>query len=129
MDPITLILTGLATGAALVAKGTLTAASQGAYDTLKARIQHKFAGYPVAETVLAQYSQKPKVWEAPLKDALAETGADKDQEIIQAASRFMALANSPQATRGKFNTQITGDIHGFVMGDHATVTMAFGGKR
>ncbi len=128
MDPLTLILTALVAGAAA---GTQSTAAEGIKDTyhgLKALIQRKFAGKPDAELALLKHEEKPEVWKAPLKDALIETAADRDEEIIKEAQKLMALVNPQQAAIGKFNTQITGNVQGFVAGDNAQVTMTFGEK-
>jgi len=128
MDVMTLILTALTTGAALVAKATASEAIKDAYKGLKARLQRKFTGKPDAELVLAKHEAKPEVWEAPLKDALTEAAAHQDEEVIQAAQKLMALVNPQQAATGKYNVQITGNVQGFVQGDNAKVDMTFGGK-
>lgn len=85
MDPITLILTALITGTAKAAGD----AAPDAYKGLKALIQKKFAGKPEAEMALAQHEEKPKIWEAPLKEALAESAVDKDEEILKAAQALL----------------------------------------
>ena len=85
MDPITVILTALVTGAAKVAGDAIPDAYQG----LKALIQKKFAGKPDAEMALAKHEEKPKVWEEPLKEALVESGVDQDQEILKAAQALL----------------------------------------
>ena len=128
MDPITLILTALATGATFVAKETVSEAIKDAYHGLKARIQRKFAGKPDAELVLAKHEEKPEIWKAPLTDALIETAADQDEEIIKAAQKLMTLVNPQQAAMGKYNVQITGDVQGFIQGNNVQVTMTFGDK-
>jgi len=128
MDPITLILAALAAGAVAGVQATASEAIQDAYQSLKALVQHKFADKPEAELALAKHAEKPEIWEAPLKDALTQTGADKDKEIIKAAQALMTLVNPQQAAVGKFNVQITGNIQGFVQGDNTQVTMTFDDK-
>ena len=128
MDPITLILTALAAGAAAGAQNTVSEAIKGAYRGLKTLVQRKFAGKPDAELVLAKYEEKPEVWEEPLKDALIEAATDQDEEIIKAAQKLMVLVNPQQAATGKYSVQITGNVQGFVQGDNAQVTMTFNDK-
>jgi hypothetical protein len=129
MDPITLILTALASGAPLVAKGVAGEVIKDAYNSLKARIQDKFTGKPDAELTLAKHEEKPEVWEAPLKEALVEADVDQDQPLIEAAQKLLELVNPQQAAMGKYNVQITGDVQGFVQGDNAHVEMTFGGDK
>jgi len=129
MDPITLILTALATGATAGASATATEAVKDSYNGLKTLIKRKFKKKkkPEAEIVLNKHEEKPNVWEAPLKEALVETATDKDVKIIRAAQKLMALVNPQQAAMGKFNVQIIGsNVQGFIQGDNANVTMNFG---
>lgn len=127
MEPTTLIISALAAGATA---GLTDAASQvvkDAYTGLKALIQKRFAGKPEAEMALVQHEKKPEVWEVPLKDALAETGADQDEVIIQKAQELLKLIQPQQVGMGKYNVQI-GEAQGVVIGDWAKVDMRFGDK-
>ncbi len=128
MDPITLVLTALAAGAAAGVQEVAGKAIKDAYQGLKSLLQKKFGDKPEAEMVLDKYEEKPAIWEAPLKDALKTTKADQDEEIIKAAQSLLSLANPQQAALGKYNVQITGDVQGFVQGDNANVDMTFGDK-
>lgn len=76
---------------------------------------------------LAQHEKKPEVWEAPLKDALVETGAEEDEAILQAADKLLKLVQPQQVGTGKYNVQI-GEAQGVVIGDQAQVEMTFGQK-
>lgn len=60
MDPITLIVTALAAGAALGLKDSASAAVQDAYAGLKALVRKRLAGRQDAELVLARYEQAPQ---------------------------------------------------------------------
>jgi hypothetical protein len=128
MDPLTLILTALGTGAAFLAKQAASEAVKDAYQALKTRLQQKFADKPEATVALAKYADKPDVWRAPVHEALTETAADQDRELITAAQQLLALVDPQQAAMGKYNVQIAGQVQGFVQGDHAQVTMTFGDK-
>lgn len=126
MEPTTtLILTALAAGATAAAKDTASQAIKDGYAGLKSLIQKKFAGKAEAEMALTKHEEKPKVWEEPLKDALAETAANQDEEIIQQARQLLTLINPQQASQGKYNIQI-GEGKGIVIGDNAQVTQNFG---
>jgi hypothetical protein len=125
MEPTSLILAALAAGAAAAAKDTASQAIKDAYAGLKALVQKRFADKPEAETALAQHEKKPDVWKEPLKDALTENGAIKDEEIIRQAQQVMKLVNPQQASQGKYNIQI-GEGKGIVIGDNAQVTQNFG---
>jgi hypothetical protein len=114
MDPVSLILQALVTGATKVAGDSV----QDAYKGLKNLIQRKFAGKSGAENVLAKHEEKPEDWKEPLKEELVAVGADKDEEIINKAQELMKLANPQEAAQGKYNIKaeqikgIVGDISG-----------------
>lgn len=127
MEPITLIVSALVAGATAALKETTSQAVKDAYSGLKALIQKHFAGKPEAEMALGQHEKKPEVWEAPLKNALAETGADKDEAILQAAEKLLKLVQPQQVGTGKYSVQI-GEAQGVVIGDQAQVEQHFGEK-
>lgn len=128
MEPIAMILTALASGTAAAAKETVSEAVKDAYHGLKALIQRKFADKPDAELVLTKYEQKPEVWAAPLREALTEAAADRDEAIIKAAQKLMTLATPQHAAVSKYQVDIAGSVQGFVQGDNAQVTMTFADK-
>lgn len=125
MEPITLILTALAAGAASGATAVASEAIKDGYDGLRTLVQRKITGNADAEHALTKYEAKPDVWEAPLKDELIQAQADQDEEIIRAAQQVLTLVNPQQAALGKYSVQITGNVQGFVQGDHAHVTQTF----
>ncbi len=125
MDPVTLIVTALAAGAAAALKDTASQAVKDAYAGLRALVQQRLAGKPAAETALAQYEAKPKVWEEPLKDGLAEAGAGEDAALLESAQRLLKLVQPQQAAQGKYNVQI-GEARGTVIGDNVHVTQNWG---
>ena len=125
MDPITLILTALISGATASVKDTASQAVKDTYNGLKTLIQSKLAGRSAAETALAQFEEDPDVWKAPLEKELNKAGIAQDKEIIDTAQRVMTLVQPQQAAQGKYNVQITGNVHGFASGDHQTVHMNF----
>ncbi len=126
MDPTTLILTALATGASEVLKDTATQAVKDAYDGLKALIKRKFKGNSDAEMILRRHEQQPETWKAPLEEELDQTDVAQDQEVLAAAQKVMTLIQPQQAAMGKYNVQITGNVQGFAQGDNQQVTMHFG---
>ncbi len=109
MEPISLILSALATGAA-------QAIGQNAYQSLKELIKRKFESFGKAGAgyVLEQHEKNPEVYEAPLKAELAEVGVDHDEEIIQKAQELLKQLKPEEAAAGKFNIKVEGDIKGIV---------------
>ena len=98
MDPITLILTALVAGAAKTAGD----AAPDAYKGLKALIQKKFAGKPVAEAMLEEHEKDPEIYAAPLKKNLVEAGVHQDEEILKAAQALLEQLK-PEAATGTIN--------------------------
>ena len=127
MDPITLILTTLVTGAAAAFKPTAEQAVKDAYAGLKTLLQHKFAGKPAAEVALTEYEKKPDIWKAPLEAAIKETGTDQDQKIIAAAEKLAQLARELQGAKiSTFQASSSGDYSPVTQtGDHSPVTQTF----
>jgi len=121
MDPITLILTALVAGTAKAAGD----AAPDAYNGLKALIQKKFAGKPEAEMALTKHEEKPKVWEEPLKEALTESGVDKDEEILKAAQELLKQLEPQAAAAGKFNLNVAGDFKGVAGDNSGTINQRF----
>lgn len=124
MEPTTLIVSAMVAGATSALKETASQAAKDTYAALKAFIQRRFVGRPEAEMALAQYEARPDVWQARLKDALADTGADKDKAILDQAEKLLNLIQPQQVGTGKYNIQI-GKGQGVVIGDHAKVNMKF----
>ena len=126
MDPVSLILTALAAGAAASVQATTTDAVKDAYNGLKTLLRRKFAGKPKAEVVLAEHEDDPETYEKPLRKVLVQEHIDADTEIVEEAQKLMSLIQPQQVSLGKFNIHIAGDVQGFQQGDHAEQTNYFG---
>ncbi len=125
MDPITLIISALLSGASAGLKDTATQSVKDAYAGLKGLIQHRFHGRNEAEVALAQHEAKPEVWALALREELAQAGADRDEEILGAARRLLTLLDPAGAAGSKYRVRFTGPVQGVVVGDHAQVTQTF----
>jgi hypothetical protein len=117
MDPITLIVTALAAGAALGVKDTASSAVKDAYAGLKALVRKRLAGRPDAEVVLARHEQAPQTWQAPLTAELGEARADQDPGLVAAAQALMNLVDEAGARGGKYTVDVRGG-QGVQIGDH-----------
>src|SRR5579872_324701 len=126
MDPLTLILTALGTGAAAGGQAVASDAIKDAYAGLRSLIQQKFSGKRGAELALTEHENDPTTWEAPLKKALVQAQVDQDKEIIEAAQKMMTLIQPQQAAMGKYNVQVAGNVQGYAQGDYQQVNMNFG---
>ena len=117
MDPITLIVTALAAGAALGAQDTVSAMVKDVYAGLKALVKKRLGDGPGAELVLAKHEQAPETWQAPLMAELAETGADGDRDLIAAAQALLDLLAEAEGRPGKYTVDARG-TQGVQIGDH-----------
>ncbi len=97
MDPTTLIVTALATGAATSMQETTSTAIKDAYAGLKALLLRKFAHEPKALTTVMEYEADSDTYEKPLKKALSTTRLDQDEEVLAAAQHLMTLIHPQQA--------------------------------
>jgi hypothetical protein len=116
MDPITLIVTALAAGAAVGTQDTVSAMVKDAYAGLKALARRRLGGGPGGELVLTKHEQAPETWQAPLMAELAETGADGDRDLIAAAQALLDLIGESRGA-GKYAVDAR-DAMGVQVGDH-----------
>jgi hypothetical protein len=116
MDPVSMILSALVASAA-------DNVAQDACSGLKNLIKRRFEKQGKAEAgyVLDKHQEKPEAWQEPLKEELIQAGADRDEEILQAAKKLLELANAEKSAKGQYNAQITGDVKGFVQENSGTV--------
>jgi len=116
VDPVSLVLSALASGAARGAGDSASDAVKAAYGRLKRLITERFAGRKSAELALAEHAADPETWQAPLAKALTDSGAAADQVVIEAAQRLMVLLDSAGAGGGKYQVDL-GDAQGVQVGD------------
>lgn len=125
MDPITLILTALAAGAALGVKDAASAAVLDAYNGLKALVRRRLAGRPDGEVVLKRYGTAPKTWHDPLAEELTAADAASDTELVAAAKALLRLVDAGGSRAGTYNVTVN-DSQGVQMGDHNVQHNTFG---
>lgn len=125
MDPVTLIVTALAAGAASALQDGASAAVKDAYARLKALVTKQFADRPKAELVLAEHEAAPQTWEAPLAAELSAVGAEGDANLVAAAQALMNLVDEAGSRSGKYLITVHRS-QGVQVGDHNTQTNTFG---
>jgi hypothetical protein len=125
MDPVTLIVTALAAGAASALQDGASAAAKDAYARLKALVTKRFAGRPKGELVLAEHEAAPRTWEKPLAAELSASGAEDDADLVAAAQALMSLVDGAGARSGKYLVMVHGS-QGVQVGDRNTQTNIFG---
>lgn len=125
MDPVTLIVTALAAGAALGLKDTASAAVKDAYGSLKALVTRRLAARRDGELVLARHEEAPQAWKGPLVAELTTVGAANDAGLVAAAQALMSLVDETGSRAGKYAVQVQGS-QGVQVGDHNTQRNIFG---
>jgi hypothetical protein len=124
MEPVTLIVTALASCASTAAGAAVSAGVQDAYTALKGLVSKRFEGTPAAEVALMEHEKNPRTWNAPLAQQLEATGATADEAILVAAKRLLGLADPAGSQQGKYAVTITGG-QGVQVGDGNTQTNTF----
>jgi hypothetical protein len=127
MDPVTLIVTALAAGAALGLKDTASSAIKEAYGALKALVKKRLAGRPDGEMVLEAHEQAPTKWQTTLETELTAAGARSDAELLVAAEVLMSLADAAGYRAGKYSVDVRGS-QGVQVGDHNKQHNVFGAR-
>ena len=128
MDPISLILTALLTGATAALSETAGQVIKESYQRLKTLLHQRLAGQPVAQVALDGYEKKPEVWKAPLAEQLQAAGVSQDRCVIEAAQALLQALHPQEAAQGKYAVQISGQVQGFAQGDAQSVQMHFGNR-
>ena len=126
MDPVTLIITALASGAGSGLKDTASSAVKDAYSGLKTLASRALAGRNKGELVLAEHEQAPQVWEKPLAEELRAAGAADDADLLAAAELLLSLVDATGTAEGKYRVTIQ-NSQGVQVGDHNTQTINLGG--
>jgi hypothetical protein len=125
MDPITLIVTALAAGAASAMQDDAKSAVKTAFERLRHLAKKRFASPRDGEFMLEKHAAAPDIWQAPLKQELESSGAAGDAELIEAAQRLMELVD-PQGTGArKYVVSVQGSA-GVQVGDHNSQVNNFG---
>jgi hypothetical protein len=124
VDPVTLIVAGLAAGAAQGVSDTASGAVKDAYEGLRAKVRGWFGGSPTKELVLAEHEKSPDTWQVPLQAALIETGTAGDPAVVEAAQQLLALLDAAGTQSGKYLVDLRG-AQGVQVGDHNTQTNRF----
>jgi RIP homotypic interaction motif len=125
MDPVTLIVTALATGTASALQDDAKSGVQAALARLRALAGRRLSSRPAGELVLAQHEQAPDAYDKPLEHELAQSGAAADAELVGAAGELLKLLDPRGAAAGKYNVTVTGSS-GVQVGDHNTQVNHFG---
>jgi hypothetical protein len=126
IEPVSLIVTALASGASVALKDSAAEAIKSAYQDLKSLVSRKLNGPTKAEAALGHHENKPELHQQALGEELALAGAGSDEEIILAAKELVGLLDLHQMQSSKYSVQIHGPAQGTIIGDDVQVAQSFG---
>lgn len=126
MDPVTVIMTGLAAGAGEVLKDGVKHSVIDAYRSLRDRVRELLGDDDDAQRALVAYEEAPDEWKDQLSGKLAESGADGDPEVISAADVLLSLLENAPMQSSRDNIAITDSQ--ITIGNHNHVINVNGGS-
>ncbi|MGW4371974.1 hypothetical protein ACWEKT_40860 [Nocardia takedensis] len=125
MDPLTVVVTALTTGAAAGLSATASTAVSDAYQGLKQQISRLLGTSSEGDSVLAQHEADPETWHGTLEELLAGTDVASDAEVLAAATRLLDLTDPAGSRDGKYSIDAAGSNIANI-GDHAQQINTFG---
>jgi hypothetical protein len=109
MDPLTSLVTALATGAAAALKSTVEQAVKDSYAALKKLIQRKYTQVQVDQLEINPSSKNRR---GVIEEELKVAGADTDVEVLQLAQALLdAIRSSTPETAASIGVELK-DIEG-----------------
>ena len=111
MDPITIIVTAVAAGAALGLTDAAAQAIKDAYAGLRALIIRKYGDQGDVQDAVEKVEAHPdsSARKALLEEELEKTKAAEDAELLKAAQDLLAAAQPESAQQGRQAVSIVGD--------------------
>ena len=125
MDPITLIVTALAAGAASALQDDAKGSVKTAFARLRQLVKRRFKDPANGEYLLEKHASAPELWQAPLMQELSESGAASDPDLTSAAQELMALLDTAGSQAGKYVVSVSGS-QGVQVGDRNIQNNNFG---
>lgn len=119
MDPLTLIVTALAQGAATALTDTASDAIRTTYRGLVSLVKRKLGQ---EDKLVDEHAEDPDTWQKPLEKKLRDADAEEDEELINAARALLEEIDPAGAQIGKYNVRVSGGQVGAI-GDYAQVRM------
>jgi hypothetical protein len=126
MDPVTLIVTALAAGAASALQDDAKSAVKVAFARLRQLVKKRFKDLANGEYLLEKHAAAPEVWQEPLKAELTEARAADDEDVITAAQELMRILDSRGTAAGKYNVINVQGSPGVQIGDGNTQVNNYG---
>lgn len=120
MSAVEVIAAALAAGAGAGLTDTASAAVRDAYAGLKVLLRRRVGDHDVQ--ALDADETEPGIWQARLGDALTDSGAVDDEQIMAAARQLLALADPALAAKYQVDVH---EAKGVQVGDHNSQTNTF----
>lgn len=108
MDPVTLIVTALAAGAASAGQDDARGAVKTALARLREQVRKGFKDPANGQYVLEKHAAAPEIWKPALTQELAESGAAGDSALLAAAQELMRLLDARGTAAGKYVVSLPG---------------------
>lgn len=124
MDPVSLILTALATGAAKSASDAASSVVKDVYNKFRDTLKEHFMGKPAASHAIDQYIEDPEGWKNNAENELRVSRAGENDMLVDLAYRLLAVADPEGTLGGKYSIDLRGS-QGAQVGDHNKQTNYF----
>ena len=126
MDPVTLVVTALATGLITGVGEAAKTVVKDMYESLKARLIQKTEQNENARAALTAVEKSPEstARQDVLKEELAKLELEKDAELIQLAKSILEQLDPKGVQAGKYNI-IIHNAQGAIIGDANEVKQTF----
>jgi hypothetical protein len=99
MSVVEVISVALAAGASAGLRDTTSVAVRDAYVGLKSLLGRRMADRDEVRLALEADEVEPEVWQTRIGDALVDSGAANDEEVVALAERLLALADPARAAQ------------------------------
>jgi ElaB/YqjD/DUF883 family membrane-anchored ribosome-binding protein len=126
MDPVMLIVTALAAGAASALQDGAKSSVKTAYARLRELAKKRFTHPDNGEFLLERHVDAPEIWGKPLAKELEQAGAASDADLVAAAQELMTLLDAKGSQAGKYAVNAQ-NSQGAQIGDGNTQANYFGG--
>lgn len=124
MEPVTVIVTALAAGAAAALQDGVKDIVKDGYQRLRDAVRNRLADRPDGELALERHETAPGKWEGVLWAELVDAGAGDDTSLVEAARALLNLIDGADARSGEDSVTIHSG-QGFQVGDHNTQMNTF----
>jgi MoxR-like ATPase len=120
MEPVSLILAALATGAATGVTDTAKDSVVSAWRSLRDMVTARLAPAD-GESLVDRYGQEPDTWKARLHAELLAAKVDADQDVVAMARAV--LDHAAGRAEPKYRTEFHGQVGTAVVGDRSSVNI------